>query len=76
MTPQRLAGLIENLPEGLTEIYMHPAIAPYPGSAPGYLYGEELAALTEPGLPGLIRAKGISVGGYGDFHPNKINGLT
>jgi hopanoid biosynthesis associated protein HpnK len=76
MTPRRLAGLIENLPEGLSEIYMHPAIAPYPGSAPGYLYGEELAALTEPGLPGLITAKGIRVGGYGDFHTNKINGLA
>jgi hopanoid biosynthesis associated protein HpnK len=67
MTPARLAGLIENLPEGLSEIYMHPATGPYPGSAPGYLYGEELAALTEPRLAGLISAKGIRMGGYSDF---------
>ena len=67
MTPARLAGLIENLPEGLSEIYMHPATGPYPGSAPGYLYGEELAALTDPGLAGLISAKGIRMGGFGDF---------
>ncbi len=67
MTSARLAGLIENLPEGLSEIYMHPATGPYPGCAPGYLYGEELAALTGPGLPGLIAAKGIRIGGYGDF---------
>lgn len=67
MTRPRLTGLIENLPEGLSEIYMHPATGPYPGSAPGYLYGEELAALTDPGLPGLIAAKGIRVGGFGDF---------
>ena len=67
MTHARLAGLIENLPEGLSEIYMHPATGPYPGSAPGYRYGEELAALTEPGLAGLISAKGIRVGGYSDF---------
>ena len=75
MTPARLAGLIENLPDGLTEIYLHPAVAPYPGSAPGYLYDEELAALTDPGLPGLIAAKGIRMGGYVDFTSNEINGL-
>jgi hopanoid biosynthesis associated protein HpnK len=67
MTRARLAGLIEHLPDGLSEIYMHPATGPYPGSAPGYLYGEELAALTDPGLPGLIAAKGIRTGGFSDF---------
>jgi hopanoid biosynthesis associated protein HpnK len=67
MTSARLAGLIEHLPDGLSEIYMHPATAPYPGSAPGYLYREELAALIDPGLPGLIAAKGIRMGGFSDF---------
>jgi hopanoid biosynthesis associated protein HpnK len=67
MTSARLVGLIEHLPEGLSEIYTHPAIGPYPGSAPGYLYSEELAALTDPGLPGLIAAKGIRMGGFSDF---------
>ena len=67
MTPTRLAGLIENLPDGLSEIYMHPATGPYPGSAPGYRYDEELAALTDPALPGLIAARGIRMGGFGDF---------
>ena len=67
MTTNRLAGLIENLPEGLSEIYMHPATGPYPGSAPGYLYREELDALTDPQLPGLIAAKGIRMGGFIDF---------
>ena len=67
MTVTRLAGLIEHLPDGLSEIYTHPATGPYPGSAPGYLYGEELAALTDPGLAGLIAAKGIRMGGFSDF---------
>ena len=67
MTVTRLVGLIEHLPEGLSEIYTHPATGPYPGSAPGYLYGEELAALTDPGLAGLIAAKGIRMGGFSDF---------
>jgi hopanoid biosynthesis associated protein HpnK len=67
MTQTRLAGLIEHLPEGLSEIYMHPATGPYPGSAPGYQYGAELAALTDPGLPARLAAKGIKIGGFSDF---------
>ncbi len=67
MTLPRLKGLIEHLPEGLSEIYLHPATGPYPGSAPGYVYGEELRALTDPGMPGLIAAHDIRLGGFCDF---------
>ncbi len=67
MTAGRLAGLIEHLPGGLSEIYMHPATGPYPGSAPGYLYAQEFAALTDSQFPALIAAKGIKTGGFCDF---------
>ncbi|HXS07890.1 MAG TPA: hopanoid biosynthesis-associated protein HpnK [Rhizomicrobium sp.] len=67
MTPQRFKGLIENLPEGLTEIYLHPAIGAYPGSAPGYAHEAELAALTDPGMPALIAGRDIRLGGFCDF---------
>ena len=67
MTNKRLAGLIEHLPEGLTEIYMHPATGPYAGSAPGYQYQGELAALTDPALLARLAAKGIKSGGFCDF---------
>ena len=67
MTNKRLAGLIEHLPEGLTEIYMHPATGPYAGSAPGYQYQGELAALTDPALLARLAAKGIKSGGFFDF---------
>jgi len=67
MTRARLAGLIAHLPEGLSEIYLHPATGPYAGSAPGYQYQGELAALTDPALPALLAAKGIKSGGFGDF---------
>ena len=67
MTSERLAGLIRHLPEGLSEIYTHPATGPYPGSAPGYRYEGELAALTDPGLPGLLAAQGVRSGGFEDF---------
>ena len=67
MTRGRLAGLIDHLPEGLSEIYLHPATGPYPGSAPGYRYAEELAALTDPDVAAKLAAGGIKTGGFYDF---------
>ncbi len=44
MTPARVEGLLRHLPDGLTELYLHPATAGgFPGEAPGYAYAEELA---------------------------------
>lgn len=71
MTEPRLEGLIEHLPEGLSEIYLHPATGPYAGSAPGYQYEDELAALTDPRLPPLLAAKAVKTGGFGDFLPQQ-----
>src|SRR5256885_16876972 len=48
MTRERLAGLIRHLPDGLSEIYLHPATGPFAGAAPDYHYREELDALTAP----------------------------
>jgi hopanoid biosynthesis associated protein HpnK len=67
MTPARVLGLIENLPEGLTELYLHPATGPYAGSAPGYRYAEELAALTAPRVVEASRNSAIAKGGFADF---------
>ena len=67
MTAPRLRGLLEHLPPGLSEIYMHPATGTYPGSAPGYAYAEELQALTDPGMPAIIAAADIRLGGFCDF---------
>ena len=48
MTASRLKGLIEHLPAGLTEIYLHPATGcGFSGAAPGYSYRAELDALTD-----------------------------
>lgn len=67
MTQKRLRGLLEHLPDGTSEIYLHPATGPYPGSAPGYAYQEELAALTDPRMAPLIAAQNIRLGGFSDF---------
>jgi chitin disaccharide deacetylase len=67
MTQSRLQGIIAHLPEGMTEIYTHPATAAsFAGAAPGYRYEEELAALTAPDLRRQIAAMGIASGGFSD----------
>lgn len=67
MTAKRVLGLIENLPEGLSELYLHPATGPYESSAPGYAYAEELAALTAPRVVEAFRNAAIAKGGFADF---------
>jgi hopanoid biosynthesis associated protein HpnK len=67
MTEARLQGLIAHLPEGVTEIYTHPATASdFAGAAPGYRYQEELAALTSPDLRRQIAEARVFSGGFAD----------
>jgi hopanoid biosynthesis associated protein HpnK len=68
MIESRLAGLLARLPDGLTEIYAHPARAGgFAGAAPGYRYAQELAALTAPAVRAAAAASGAARGGFGDF---------
>jgi chitin disaccharide deacetylase len=68
MTSDRVAGLVENLPDGLTELYAHPAAGDaFEGRALGYRYVQELAALTAPRTLAAMRASGAQLGGYADF---------
>ena len=68
MTAERLRSLLTRpLPEGLCEIYMHPATRDdFLGHAPGYRYADELAALIAPETMSALRATGRALGGYGD----------
>jgi len=66
MTTARLLGLLQHLPEGRSEIYLHPATADdFPGHAPGYRYAGELAALTAPDV--IATTRDLRLGGYADF---------
>jgi hypothetical protein len=67
MTRDRLASLIRHLPNGLSEIYLHPATGPFAGSAPGYHYREELDALRAPEVIAACRDASLRLGGFGDF---------
>lgn len=67
-TPERMRQAIDTLPPGLTEVYTHPATADsYPGSAPGYRYRDELAALTDTLAKAALARKGIAHGPFRSF---------
>ena len=71
MTEARLAGLLAHLPDGLTEIYFHPATSnSFSGAAPGYRYVDELAALVAPGIVLAARGDDIRLVGYSDLAEN------
>jgi chitin disaccharide deacetylase len=69
MTKERLFGLIENLPNGLTEIYLHPATGPFTGAAPDYQYREEFDALMAPEVIAASRDPSVRLGGFSDLGP-------
>jgi hopanoid biosynthesis associated protein HpnK len=67
MTRERLSGLIRNLPNGLSEIYLHPATGPFPGAAPGYHYREEFDALMATDIIAASCDSSLRLGGFSDF---------
>src|SRR5262249_10609992 len=67
MTTPRLEGLLRHLPDGFSEIYLHPAsYDAFPGHAPGYRYREELAALMAPSVMAAAQRPDVMLGGYAD----------
>ncbi len=67
-TPEAMAAALETLPDGLTELYTHPATQDvWPGSAPGYRYRDELAALIAPATIAALRDSGAQLGPFARF---------
>ncbi len=65
MTADRLRAAIRALPDGLSEIYLHPATRDdYPGHGPGYRHRDELAALLDCGVRDRIVADGVQTGSF------------
>jgi hopanoid biosynthesis associated protein HpnK len=68
MNAARLEGLVNALPPGLSEIYLHPATGgDFQGAADGYAYAEELAALLSPDVVRALAQSGVRRGGFADF---------
>ena len=63
MTTERVRRLAANLPDGASEIYLHPAVtrdATLRRLMPDYQHEEELAALLDPALVAAARASATS----------------
>jgi chitin disaccharide deacetylase len=72
MTEDRILALLPWLPEGINEIYFHPAAEMTPAlqaDMPGYRPTEELAALISPRVRRRIEELGIRFVGYADLTP-------
>jgi hopanoid biosynthesis associated protein HpnK len=68
MNKMRVAALLDRLPPGAVEIYLHPATQnDFLGAAPGYRYAEEFAALCDPDCVAAVRRSGYRLGGYADL---------
>jgi hopanoid biosynthesis associated protein HpnK len=71
MTGERLRGVLARLPEGNTEIYLHPATAAgFPGAAVGYRYAEEFQALIDAATLSearRLRDQGVRICGLSDI---------
>jgi chitin disaccharide deacetylase len=70
MVEARILGLIPHLPDGVSEIYCHPATERTPSLAaatPSYRHSEELAALLSPMVRNRLTESGIRLVNYGDL---------
>jgi len=63
MVEERVLALLPHLPEGVSEIYAHPATMA--GGVPGYRHAEELAALVSPAVRRRVEELGISMVSFG-----------
>jgi chitin disaccharide deacetylase len=68
----RLLAILGRLPQGVTEIYLHPAIRtedPLTPSMQNYRHADELAALLSPRVRAAVAASNAICGGYADLTP-------
>lgn len=68
MLEDKLLGLLPHLPEGVSEIYVHPAVGAASFS-PGYRHAEELAALVSPRVRQRVSELGLRLVRYADLTP-------
>jgi hopanoid biosynthesis associated protein HpnK len=63
MVEDRVLALLPQLPDGVSEIYAHPATAS--GAVPGYRHEEELAALVSRAVRRRVEELGIALTSFG-----------
>ncbi len=78
MTTERVLQLIPNLPDGISEIYFHPASYPHPDLhvlMPNYQQEAELAALLDPGVRRYLAEAGQTTS-YGEIVRGTLDGAA
>jgi chitin disaccharide deacetylase len=76
MTPERLLGIVSRLPDGISEIYLHPATGSYAGSTPGYRYESDLDALMSGQVFDFVKENNIAQNVFADFAANSATGVA
>jgi hopanoid biosynthesis associated protein HpnK len=75
MTAARMLQFLRHLPDGVSEVYCHPATGPWPGMDPAmadYRLEEELAALLDPAAGVAARESGAVISGFTELSPSRI----
>ena len=70
LTEERVLRILDGLPEGITEIFFHPATGDFAGADRGtenFAWSGELAALTSTNVREAIARKGIISTTYGEL---------
>jgi chitin disaccharide deacetylase len=70
MTEERVLRLLETLPDGITEMFFHPATGPFDGADSGterYQWAGELAALESPAVRSALERNHIASVTYGEL---------
>lgn len=70
MTTDRVLRMIRALPEGVTEMFFHPATGPFAGADAGterYAWAQELAALTSPQVRDTLDERAVQRITYGQL---------
>jgi hopanoid biosynthesis associated protein HpnK len=68
----RMLAILDRLPVGVTEIYLHPAmqtVDPLTPTMQKYRHADELAALLSPHVRAAVTASNAICGGYADLTP-------
>jgi chitin disaccharide deacetylase len=69
MDEAAMLQVLQRLPAGLSEIYLHPAVQSgesIAASMPTYRHADELAALLSPRVRSALQGTGAKLGGYSD----------
>jgi len=67
MTKDRVLPLLREIPDGITEMYFHPATARWPGMPAGARCDEELAALIDDDVKRYVRSHDITLTTFGQL---------